>query len=170
MKKVLLILPILFLFNKVFGQCNTNSNVENGDTYIQTSLENIYKNKDLENGIKAFSIGSIFKIPKTGDPTSSIKLAGAYGGSYSIPIARSIKVVSKDNLQIILVGADFKEVNLGSAKGYVMFFDLTLKETYFLLNKEIDYIDITDTRTNESIKVYPYSKVLSEQLNCVINK
>jgi hypothetical protein len=161
----------IFLSNYVFSQCNLKVVNEPGCiAIIRNTPEGVYKNNDLENGLKSACMSICGKISYDTTLTPYIQITVISSGVYKDFIARQVQITFKDYSSLNLQANSYEDEYYGKNSIMISVFKLDKKDLAEINVKPIRKIDILDTRKGDKIEAsINYSNLLIEQINCLLN-
>lgn len=167
---------IIFILSYQYSiaQCNIDYRESGQEFAFDTARETIFKNEDLENGLfNVYSSSTLFfdKNNRRLHKKYVISFYVGSSGSKTLLIPSKVKIVFK-NGEVLTSNAETtsEPKTIRNAKIVGSGFPINDKQTLMVLDNEINYIILTDSRNNNTFKFYPNKKYLKDQLDCLILK
>lgn len=172
--KYIIAFTLVLLSLKSISQCTVqSSSLTDGTLIYEASYENIFKNKDLENGIQAAYLKLV--VYQNGTDNNKlqffINVNSAKKGAKALLVPRKLIVNFNDGSNINIEAEDLEQIK--SQNGFYMqasLFRINSRMFEDLQVKSITNVVVSDTRTNESFNGTPYSNLVLQQANCIASK
>lgn len=169
MKYLVLGILNLIFFNGLFAQCSITNEKINGGIIYKAKYEEIFRNVDLENGIKMLQLSASYMTTPNQAPMLMIDIVYARSGIQSILVPRKLKINLSDATSIELTAELNDSPNLSNnIKVEKSTFVVMPTDTKRLSELSTKSIVVSDPRTATSVFAQPYPTLLQEQINCLL--
>ena len=156
---------------QVFAQCNIDKSVKDSIALISAKSENLYKNDDLENGVKSV-YGYVYVYCHQGANKYHKKIAIISGasGDQAFVFPRSLIIVFSNSATITLKAVSDDMLDIKGVTAVKCYYSLSDNEWYLLKNFDITSMMIYDNRIGITLVMHPYPGILKEQAECITNE
>jgi hypothetical protein len=171
-KTVLLIFSFILISIESYSQCSVSRTSDETDFIILNKSESIYKNEDLENGLKAVFANCKLIVNKIDKNKVKFRICIRYVKTADQPIIvpRSMSIRLKNGQSLSYEASTYDSRYNNGAKIEECYFNITLSDKSLLQENPIVALIIKDTRTNLSLSTNPFSSLFQEQIKCLFQE
>ncbi len=174
MKTIKIIVAICFglLSFSAAGQCSITNEDTEVDFLLVAKSERIFRNEDLENGLKVVFANCVLAVNKENKDKVKFSIVVIFAKTKRQEnlVPREISFNFSVDDQLTLQADEYDTPSLNGALAERCFFRLSVSDMEKIKSKSLESVTITDTRTNGSLTMHPFNRIFSEQIECLLKR